>query len=201
MRDYEDKLYLENKVIAGVDEVGRGPLFGPVVAACVVLANDFFLEGLNDSKKLSAKKREKFNDYIIKNCLAYAIVEISSKEIDKINIYQAAKKAMIAAILKVDQKIKIDHVLVDAMPMNLKINSTSIIKGDQKSISIAAASVVAKVYRDQLMDKFDKKFPQYNFKQNRGYPTREHLVLIEKYGIVKGYRKSFKPVKEVLDGN
>ena len=202
MRQYEDDLYQKGvKVIAGVDEVGRGPLIGPVVAACVVLGKDFYLEGLDDSKKLTSKQREKFNQYIINNCLAYAIEEVSVKEIDTINIYQASKKAIEKSVKKVNKKIKIDHVLVDAMPISLKIKSTSIIKGDQKSISIAAASVVAKVYRDNLMIKMSRKYPNYQLEKNKGYPTKYHLVMIKKHGIVNQHRKSFKPVKEVLDEN
>ncbi|MEG0578287.1 MAG: ribonuclease HII, partial [Bacilli bacterium] len=134
---YERELYDEGiEFIGGVDEVGRGPLIGPVVAACCVLPKDFILEGLTDSKKLSEKKRDIFYEYIIENCLAYGISSVSPEEIDSINIYEASRKAMMKSIKKVSKQINLEHVLVDAMPLkDLKIKSTSIIKGDAKSIS------------------------------------------------------------------
>ena len=142
--EYENELYNKGiKYIGGVDEVGRGPLIGPVVTACVVLPKDFKLEGLTDSKKLTEKKRDLYYDYIINNCIAYAIGEVSPEEIDEINIYEASRKAMIIAINKVKEQIDLEHVLVDAMPLDIDIPTTSIIKGDAKSISIAAASVIA----------------------------------------------------------
>ncbi len=202
MNEYEKDLNKKNiKIIAGVDEVGRGPLAGPVVAACVVLPVNFSLPGINDSKKLSVKKRNEYAKEIKKNALAYAIVEVSSLQIDRLNIYQATKKAMVKAIVKVNQKINVEHVLIDAMPLDLEIPHTSIIKGDQKSISIAAASILAKVYRDNLMIKLDERYPQYGFKDHKGYPTKKHLQNLKKYGIIKEYRMSYQPVKEVLDGN
>ena len=150
--EYENELYDKGiNYIGGVDEVGRGPLIGPVVASCVVLPKDFVLEGLTDSKKLSEKKRDKFYDYIIEHALAYGIGVVSPEEIDEINIYEASRKAMLIAISKVREQINLEHVLIDAMPINIDIPTTSIIKGDAKSISIAAASVVAKVTRDKTM--------------------------------------------------
>lgn len=200
MYEYELELIKKGcKYIAGVDEVGRGPLVGPVVAACVVMPLNFELEGLNDSKKLSEKKRDLFYDYIIKNCLAYSVIEISPAEIDEINIYQASKKAMTLAIEEVFKKIKIDHVLVDAMPLDIDISSTSIIKGDAKSLTIAAASVLAKVHRDKLMYQLDSEYPNYGFKNHKGYPTKKHLENIKKYGILKEYRKTYGPVREVIN--
>lgn len=195
---YEKKLYKEGfKLIAGVDEVGRGPLIGPVVAAACILPENFVLEGLNDSKKLTEKKRIIYNEYIKKHAISYAIVEISPKEIDEINIYQASRKAMMKAI----KKIKPDYVLVDAMPLpDLKIPSNSIIKGDSKSISIAAASVLAKVYRDDLMYKLDKLHPEYGYSSHKGYPTKKHLDAINKFGFIEGYRKSYGPVKKIIEG-
>ena len=198
---YENELYDKGiKYIGGVDEVGRGPLIGDVVAACVVLPRDFYLEGLTDSKKLSEKKRDIFYDYIINNCLAYGIGHVSPKEIDEINIYEASRKAMLMAISEVRKKISLEHVLVDAMPLtSLDISSTSIIKGDAKSVSIAAASVIAKVTRDRMMYQLDKKYPMYGFGSHKGYPTKKHIEAINKYGLIDGYRKTYGPVKKVLE--
>ncbi len=200
--EYENELYDKGiKYIGGVDEVGRGPLIGPVVASCVVLPKDFVLEGLTDSKKLSEKKRNLFYDYIINHCIAYAVGIVSPEEIDEINIYEASRKAMIIAINKVREQINLEHVLIDAMPINLDIPTTSIIKGDAKSISIAAASVIAKVTRDSMMYELDQKYPMYGFASHKGYPTKKHIEAIHKYGLIDGYRKSYGPVKEVLDAN
>lgn len=200
--EYENELYSKDiKYIGGVDEVGRGPLIGPVVASCVVLPKDFVLEGLTDSKKLSEKKRNLFYDYIINNSLAYGVGIVSPEEIDEINIYEASRKAMIIAINKVREQINLEHVLIDAMPINLDIPTTSIIKGDAKSISIAAASVIAKVTRDSMMYELDEKYPMYGFASHKGYPTKKHIEAIHKYGLINGYRKSYGPVKEVLDVN
>ena len=199
---YENELY-EKKVtyIGGVDEVGRGPLIGPVVAACCVLPKNFQLEGLTDSKKLSEKKREQFCPYIMEHCVAYGVGIISSEIIDKVNIYEATKLAMKEAIQKVQKQIPLEHVLIDAMPLELDIPSTSIIKGDAKSITIAAASVIAKVTRDHMMIELDQKYPMYEFKNHKGYPTKRHLELMKKYGIIKEYRVTYKPVKELLKGS
>ena len=184
--------------IGGVDEVGRGPLIGPVVTACCVLPKDFKLEGLTDSKKLTEKKREEYYKYIKENCIAYGIGEASPERIDEINIYQATKEAMIMAINKVREQVPLEHVLIDAMPLELDIPNTSIIKGDAKSISIAAASVLAKVTRDHMMIELDKKYPEYGFAKHKGYPTKKHLEAIHEYGLIDGYRKSYGPVKELL---
>lgn len=198
--EYENELYDKGiNYIGGVDEVGRGPLIGPVVASCVVLPKDFVLEGLTDSKKLSEKKRDKFYDYIIEHALAYGIGVVSPEEIDEINIYEASRKAMLIAIAKVREQINLEHVLIDAMPINIDIPTTSIIKGDAKSISIAAASVVAKVTRDKMMYELDEKYPMYGFASHKGYPTKKHIEAIHKYGLIEGYRKSYGPVKEVID--
>lgn len=198
---YENELYNSGiNFIGGVDEVGRGPLIGDVVAACVVLPRDFALDGLTDSKKLSEKKRDAFYDYIINNCVAYGIGYVHADEIDKINIYEASRKAMMESISIVRKKINLEHVLVDAMPLpDLDINSTSIIKGDAKSISIAAASVVAKVTRDRMMYELDKIYPMYGFASHKGYPTKKHIEAINKYGLIDGYRKTYGPVKKVLE--
>ena len=198
--EYENELYSKGIVnIAGVDEVGRGPLIGPVVAACCVLPRGFVLEGLTDSKKISEKKREKYYDYLIENTI-YGVGIISPEIIDEVNIYEATKLAMLKAIEEVNKQIKIEHVLIDAMPLDLDIDSTSIIKGDAKSISIAAASVIAKVTRDRMMYELDSKYPLYGFGKHKGYPTKAHLEAINKYGLIDGYRKSYGPVKDVLEG-
>ena len=154
-------------IIGGVDEVGRGPLIGSVVAACVVLPKNYILEGLTDSKKLSEKKRDKFYDIIIKDALSIGIGIVDEKEIDKINIYEATKIAMKKAIEEANKKIKIEHVLIDAMPLDIEIPTTSIIKGDSKSITIAAASVIAKVTRDRMMYELDKLYPMYDLANNK----------------------------------
>lgn len=188
--------------IGGVDEVGRGPLVGPVVTACVVLPKDFKLEGLTDSKKLSEKKRETFYDYIINNCIAYGIGECSPEEIDKYNILEATKIAMKRAIDKVKSQLDLEYVLIDGnMKFDLDIPYLSIVKGDSKSISIAAASVVAKVTRDRMLIELDKKYPMYGFKDHKGYPTKKHIEAIYKYGLIDGYRKSFKPISDILEKN
>ena len=185
--------------IAGVDEVGRGPLVGPVVTACVVLPKDYYLEGLTDSKKLSKKKREYFFDIIKKDALGIGIGIKSEKIIDEVNIYEATKLAMKEAIDNCKKKCKIEHVLIDAMKLDLDIPSTSIIKGDFKSITIAAASVIAKVTRDRMMDELDEKYPMYGFKDNAGYGTKQHIEAIKEYGIIDEHRKTFKPVCFYLD--
>lgn len=198
---FENELYEKGIThIAGVDEVGRGPLIGPVVAACVVLPKNFKLEGLNDSKKLSEKKRNEFYKYIIENSLTYGVGIIEPKIIDEVNIYEATKLAMKQAINKAQEKVNIEHVLIDAMPLELEIESTSIIKGDAKSISIAAASVIAKVTRDKMMYDLDTKYPQYGFKSHKGYPTKKHVEAIYKYGLIEGYRKTFNPIKKIIEG-
>lgn len=198
--EYENELYKKGvKYIGGVDEVGRGPLIGPVVAACCVLDESFVLDGLTDSKKLSEKKRNEYYDYLIKNSVAYGIGVISAEKIDEVNIYEATKLAMYMAIDEVRKKVKLEHVLIDAMPLDLDIGSTSIIKGDSKSISIAAASVIAKVTRDRMMYELDIKHPEYGFASHKGYPTKKHIEAIHKYGLIDGYRKTYGPVKEVLN--
>lgn len=186
-------------VIAGVDEVGRGPLIGPVVAACVVLPKNYTLEGLTDSKKLSEKNRDKFYDIIKEEALSIGIGIVDEKVIDQINIYEATKVAMKKAILEANGKVAIEHVLIDAMPLGLEIPSTSIIKGDAKSISVAAASVIAKVTRDRMLYELDKKYPMYDLKHNKGYGTKKHLEAIEKYGITKYHRLSYAPVLKHKD--
>ena len=195
---YERELINQGiKLIAGVDEVGRGPLVGPVVTAAVILPLNYQLEGLTDSKKLTEKKRNKFYDIIMRDAIAVSIGMMDNNIIDEVNIYEATKLAMKEAINGL--KVKPEHILIDAMPLDIEIAHTSIIKGDAKSLSIAAASVIAKVTRDKMMYDLDKKYPMYNYKNNKGYPTKEHLEAINKYGIIGGYRKTYGPVRDYLE--
>lgn len=195
---YERELYKKNiTLIAGVDEAGRGPLCGPVVAASVILPQNYHLEGLNDSKQLSEKKREAFYEILQKEAISIGVGIVSAKEIDEINILEASRKAMYIAINNLD--IKPEYILSDAMKLDdINILYTSIIHGDALSLSIAAASVIAKVTRDHIMMEIDTKHPEYNIKKHKGYPTKEHLELIEKFGVFEEYRISYKPVEKVL---
>ena len=186
-------------LIAGVDEVGRGPLVGPVVAACVVLPEEFNLDGLTDSKKLSEKKRDFYFDEINRIALGVGVGIIDEQKIDEVNIYAATKLAMKEAIDNCLKNCKIEHILIDAMPLELDIPTTSIIKGDLKSITISAASVIAKVTRDRMLDELHEKYPMYDFKKNKGYPTKKHLEAIEEYGILKEHRRSYGPVKNYIE--
>ena len=185
--------------IAGCDEAGRGPLFGPVVAASVILPHDFVLEGLNDSKKLSEKKREKYYPIIMEKALAVSVSIVEADEIDKINIYEASRQGMLRATNSL--KVKPNYIITDAMPLDgfTSVPHEAIIKGDAKSITIAAASVIAKVTRDRIMYEIDKVHPEYEFKKHKGYPTKKHLELIEKYGIIDGYRRTYGPVKKYIE--
>ena len=189
------------KFIAGVDEVGRGPLVGPVVAACCVLPEEFNLEGLTDSKKLSEKKRDFYFEEIKRQALGYGIGIIDEKIIDEVNIYEATKLAMKEAINECMKNCKVEHVLIDAMPLELDVPTTSIIKGDLKSITISAASVLAKVTRDRMLDELHEKYPMYDFKKNTGYPTKKHLEAIEEYGIIDEHRRSYGPVKNYIENH
>ncbi len=184
-------------LIAGVDEVGRGPLVGPVVTACVILPEKFDLEGLTDSKKLSEKKREILYKKIEEQALGIGIGIVDNEEIDKINILNATKKAMKMAINNCN--VRPEHVLIDAVKLDIDIPTTSIIKGDLKSITISAASVIAKVTRDHMLYELDKKYPMYDFKHNKGYPTKKHIEAIMEYGIIKEHRRSYSPVKEYVN--
>lgn len=185
--------------IAGCDEAGRGPLFGPVVAASVILPHDFVLEGLNDSKKLSEKKRDYYYPIIMEKALAVSVSVVEADEIDKINIYEASRQGMLRATNSL--KVKPDYIITDAMPLDgfTSVPHEAIIKGDAKSITIAAASVIAKVTRDRIMYEIDKVYPEYEFKKHKGYPTKKHLELIEKYGIIDGYRRTYGPVKKYIE--
>ncbi|WP_066318531.1 ribonuclease HII [Bacillus sp. FJAT-29814] len=187
------------KAIAGVDEVGRGPLAGPVVAAAVILPEDFYLPGLNDSKQLSEKKRQEYAGIIRTEATAVGVSMIHAEEIDDLNIYQATKKAMKTAIASLGHNP--DMVLIDAMKLELPFASESIIKGDAKSISIAAASIVAKVARDEWMKELAGRYPEYRFDQNMGYGTKEHIEAIQNFGVTPYHRKTFAPVKDFIYGD
>ena len=197
MKDFENELYKKGiNLIAGVDEVGRGPLVGPVVTAAVILPRDFYDERINDSKKLTEKKRELLYSVIYENAISIGIGMSSNEIIDEINILEATKKAMKEAINNLS--IKPEHILIDAVKLDIDIPSTSIIKGDAKSQSIAAASIVAKVTRDRMMIELDKKHPEYDFKNNKGYGTKKHIDAIYKYGVLKEHRKTFAPISEII---
>lgn len=198
---YEKELYEQGiDYIAGVDEVGRGPLYGPVVTAAVILPKGCIIEGLTDSKKLSPKKRDAFYDIIMEKALAVSIGMRSNERIDEINIYEATKEAMYEAIENLT--VKPEHVLIDAMKLNrLGVPWTSIIKGDAKSESIAAASVIAKVTRDRMMDKEGDIYPEYGFERHKGYPTKFHIEQVMKYGVLDGYRKTFEPIRSIINGS
>ena len=189
MLDYEKKVNC--KVIAGVDEAGRGPLAGPVVCACVIMPmeSEKIIEGVNDSKKLSAKKREELFDKIVDIAISYSIVEIDEKKIDEINILQATKLGMKRAVENL--KVMPDLVLVDAVKIDVALPQENIIKGDALSYNIAAASILAKVYRDKLMENLDKKYPEYNFAKHKGYGTKAHIEALKKYGKCEIHRETF----------
>jgi ribonuclease HII len=191
---YDEKLHKEGyKVIVGLDEAGRGPMAGPLVVAGVALPEGIVIEGLDDSKKLSAKKREVLSKEIKEKALAYKIIFIFEKEVDKINVLEASKKGMIEVLETIN--IAYDLSLSDAIKLPFE-NNIALIKGDQISYNIAAASILAKVARDEYMIELDKKYPEYNFKKHKGYVTKEHLELLNKYGPSKVHRKSFKPVAQ-----
>lgn len=197
MKEFETELYESGiKYIAGIDEVGRGPLVGPVVTAAVILPKDFYDERINDSKKLTEKKRELLYDVIMENAVSVGIGISSEDVIDEINILEATKKAMIEAVNNLN--VKPEHLLIDAVKLNIDIPQTSIIKGDAKSESIAAASIIAKVTRDRMMIELDKLHPEYDFKHNKGYGTKKHIEAIEKYGIIKEHRKTFAPCDKYI---
>ena len=185
------------KLIAGIDEAGRGPLAGPVVAAAVILPDDFKLLGLTDSKQISEENRNNFYEYIIEHAISYHAEVIDVVTIDQINIYQATILAMKGAYKNL--KIKPDYLLVDAVQLNVKdVAYDPIIKGDAKSLSIAAASIIAKVTRDKIMKNYDEIYPEYKFKKHMGYGTKEHLLALNTYGITSIHRKTFSPIKELI---
>ena len=199
MQIYERDLRAAGKrYIAGVDEVGRGPLAGPVVAACVILPEDFDVLGVDDSKKLSEKKREQLYDAILSEALAYGIGMQDNASIDEINILEATKEAMRCAILEAEQALRaktgcgIDHILIAALALReVAIPQTGIVKGDGASLSIAAASILAKVTRDRMMIEYDSIYPGYAFAKNKGYGTKAHYEGLQAQGMTPIHRRSF----------
>ncbi|MBW8350477.1 ribonuclease HII [Bacillus sp. IITD106] len=198
MQTYEIKARKEGfHLIAGIDEVGRGPLAGPVVSAAVILDEKSYIPGLNDSKKLTEKKRDVLYDQILDEAVAIGIGIISAEEIDRINIYEATKKSMLEAVLNL--RVQPDYLLLDATKINSIYPETSIVKGDAKSVSIAAASIVAKVTRDRMMKEYHNQYPQYGFHLHMGYGTKLHLNALNSYGPCTIHRKSFAPIKQLFE--
>ena len=198
MLTYEKELYAQGiQLIAGVDEVGRGPLAGPVVAAAVILPNNCKIPGLNDSKKIPKSKHQAIYQAVLDQALSIGIGVKDNRIIDQVNIYEATKLAMLEAIQELEPQPQ--HLLIDAMKLDLPISQTSIIKGDANSLSIAAASIVAKVTRDQMMATYDQEYPGYDFAQNAGYGTTKHLEGLEKQGVSPIHRRSFEPIKSMTD--
>lgn len=196
MFDYENEYKnMGYNLICGVDEVGRGSLFGPVLSAAVIMPLDDknIIEGINDSKKITSKKREYLYNFILSKALAYSFYSVEASVIDKVNIYNATKLSMINAIKKLS--LVPDLLLIDAMKLNMGIKECSIIKGDSKSYSIAAASIIAKVTRDKMMSEYAKEYENYGIEKNKGYGTKEHILAIEKYGATKEHRLTFAPLK------
>lgn len=194
----EKELYQEGyHLICGCDEAGRGPLVGPVVAGAVILPENYKLEGLTDSKQLSEKKREKYFPIIKQDAIAYGIGIVDAKTIDEINIYEASRLAMKKAIE--NMKVKPDYVLTDAMPIkDLNVPVEPVIHGDALSLTIAAASVLAKVTRDHILFDLDQKYPEYEFARHKGYPTKRHLELLKLYGPTEDYRFTYRPVRDLI---
>lgn len=198
MLRYEKELYkADYQGIAGIDEVGRGPLAGPVVAAAVILPPECKIKGLNDSKKIPKKKHQEIYQAVLDKALAVGVGLMNNEIIDQVNIYEATKLAMKEALSKLS--LKPDYLLIDAMKLDVDIPQESIIKGDANSLSIAAASIVAKVTRDKLMADYDKKFPGYDFAKNAGYGTRSHLQGLERSGVTPIHRKTFEPIKSMYE--
>ena len=198
MLAYEKECYARGmELIAGVDEVGRGPLAGPVVAAAVILPKACKIPGLNDSKKIPKSKHKEIYEAVLQNAVAIGIGIKDNQVIDQVNIYEATKLAMMEAIGQLEPQPQ--HLLIDAMKLDLPIPQTSIIKGDANSLSIAAASIVAKVTRDQMMEEFDKEYPGYDFAQNAGYGTANHLAGLDQLGVTPIHRRSFEPVKSMCE--
>lgn len=193
--EYENKYWANNQLVIGTDEAGRGPICGPEVVACCILPINYQNDEINDSKKLSSKKREKLFKTIINDAIYYDFRIVSNKEIDELNIYQTTKNAMKELLDKCDKQA---INLTDAMPLDdTHIETVSLIKGDAKSISIAAASILAKVLRDHIMWGYDHLYPEYELIKHKGYPTKRHLELIEQYGLKDFYRMSYGPCKRI----
>ena len=198
MLAYEKELYAQGiDLIAGVDEVGRGPLAGPVVAAAVILPKACKIPGLNDSKKIPKAKHKAIYEAVLQNAIAIGIGVKDNHVIDQVNIYEATKLAMMEAVGQLEPQPQ--HLLIDAMKLDLPISQISIIKGDANSLSIAAASIVAKVTRDQMMEEFDREYPGYDFAQNAGYGTAKHLAGLDQLGVTPIHRRSFEPIKSMCE--
>lgn len=200
MLRYEKELYQQGyQAIAGIDEVGRGPLAGPVVTACVILPKNCKIKHLNDSKKIPKKHHEEIYQEILARALGIGIGIVDNNVIDQINIYEATKVGMLQAINQLKGVVtKPDYLLIDAMHLETSIPQQSLIKGDANSLSIAAASIVAKVTRDRMMADYANDYPGYAFEKNVGYGTKEHLEDLKKYGITPIHRKTFEPIKSML---
>lgn len=192
MTSYEHSIWQQNKVLCGLDEAGRGPLAGPVVVAGVILKPGIIHPDINDSKKLSQKKRLLLFDWITQNALWFEIKIVNSEIIDQLNIYRATQKAMEEIAIK----SQADLILSDAMPLKIQQEVIALVKGDQKSVSIAAASILAKVTRDELMEVYDQHYPGYGFKKHKGYPTKAHYDAIKDLGITPIHRLSYKLFKD-----
>lgn len=200
MLRYEKELYQQGyQAIAGIDEVGRGPLAGPVVTACVILPKNCKIKHLNDSKKIPKKHHEEIYQEILARALGIGIGIVDNNVIDQINIYEATKVGMLQAINQLKGEVtKPDYLLIDAMHLETSIPQQSLLKGDANSLSIAAASIVAKVTRDRMMADYANDYPGYAFEKNVGYGTKEHLEGLKKYGITPIHRKTFEPIKSML---
>ena len=197
MLSYERNYYEEGaKLIAGVDEAGRGPLAGPLVIAAVVMPQEFFISGLNDSKQISASKRDKLYDEILQKALSVSVNIVSISNIDELNIYRATQQGMAEVLLHLDKKP--DVALIDAMPVEAgEIKTVSLVHGDALSASIAAASIIAKVTRDRIMEKLDALYPAYKFANNKGYGSKDHMQAIDQDGVTEWHRRSYEPVKSL----
>ena len=200
MLRYEKELYQKGyQAIAGIDEVGRGPLAGPVVTACVILPKDCKIRHLNDSKKIPKKHHEEIYEEVLARALGVGIGIVDNDTIDRVNIYEATKLGMLQAIEQMKGEVtKPDYLLIDAMQLDTPIPQLSLIKGDANSLSIAAASIVAKVTRDRMMAEYAKEYPGYAFDKNVGYSTKYHLAGLKQYGVTPIHRKSFEPIKSML---
>lgn len=195
---YEEKLWRQGcRYVAGMDEVGRGPLAGPVVTCAVILRPDFDLVGVTDSKQLTRHEREQLYLQIVNEAVEVSIAVNDREAIDRLNIYAATQDAMIRAVNNLHHRP--DQLIVDAVPLKIAIPQTTLIKGDQKSISVAAASIVAKEYRDHLMRDYDRVYPGYGLAENMGYGTKEHLAGLAAHGATPIHRRSFRPVQDYLN--
>ena len=197
MLSYERNYYEEGaKLIAGVDEAGRGPLAGPLVIAAVIMPQEFFISGLNDSKQISASKRDKLYDEILQKALSVSVNIVSISNIDELNIYRATQQGMAEVLLHLDKQP--DVALIDAMPVEAgDMKTVSLVHGDALSASIAAASIIAKVTRDRIMEKLDALYPAYKFANNKGYGSKDHMQAIDQDGVTEWHRRSYEPVKSL----